>query len=322
MADEKQLTVAELLARNGEKGKGAEGTDGSARRRRRRSLEEGGISVAELTGGLKKVEATPPESKHSDQPMDQPAPVIPAPKDASKKEAANQAASEQNAGKQDAGKQTAPAGNASRIELPAAKAEQASGPAEDDTTVLKRVDHPEPAKRAEPAAPQTTVAPRPQVAEDNTHADSAQADPAAADHPTADQTTAWNSPQEAETGEIPVVREDAQTATDGAAHDELEPAGTARDADYAGEADDDGKLNPLAVILLAVLGVVLGVLVFLGFEALWARLSKPVVALLGVAVTAAMVGVAHALRTDRDSMSMLLAAIVGLVLTFGPLLIA
>ena len=119
MADEKQLTVAELLARNGEKGKGAEGTDGSARRRRRRSLEEGGISVAELTGGLKKVEATPPESKHSDQPMDQPAPVIPAPKDAEKKDADK------------ADKKDAPVGNASRIERPAAKAEQVSGPAED-----------------------------------------------------------------------------------------------------------------------------------------------------------------------------------------------
>lgn len=306
MADEKQLTVAELLARNGEKGKGAEGTDGSARRRRRRSLEEGGISVAELTGGLKKVEATPPESKHSDQTMDQPAPVIPAPKDAEKKNAEKKDAEK-------ADKKDAPVGNASRIERPAAKAEQASGPAEDDTTVLKRVDHPEPAKRAEAAAPQTTVAPRPQVAGDG----NAQAYNAAAD-----QTTAWNSPQEAETGEIPVIREDQPVAsTDTAAHDDLEPVDHERDA-HDGEADEDGKLNPLAVILLAVLGVVLGVLVFLGFEALWARLSKPVVALLGVAVTAAMVGVAHALRTDRDSMSMLLAAIVGVVLTFGPLLIA
>ncbi|WIM73129.1 hypothetical protein QP028_05740 [Corynebacterium suedekumii] len=45
---EKQLTVAELLARAGK-----ENPEGDKpRRRRRRSLEDGGISVAELTGSL------------------------------------------------------------------------------------------------------------------------------------------------------------------------------------------------------------------------------------------------------------------------------
>ena len=67
MSEERQLTVAELLARaqqdNPEAGK---------RRRRRRSLEDGGVSVAELTGSLKKVEARPPESKHSNVPIDAP----------------------------------------------------------------------------------------------------------------------------------------------------------------------------------------------------------------------------------------------------------
>ena len=42
---EKQLTVAELMARAQE-----ENPESQPRRRRRRSLDEGGVSVAELTG--------------------------------------------------------------------------------------------------------------------------------------------------------------------------------------------------------------------------------------------------------------------------------
>lgn len=57
MSDQ-QLTVAELLARSGKDKK----TSG---RRRRRSLEEGGVSIAELTGNIPKVEATPVAGKHN-----------------------------------------------------------------------------------------------------------------------------------------------------------------------------------------------------------------------------------------------------------------
>ncbi|MDN6695238.1 MAG: CPBP family intramembrane metalloprotease, partial [Corynebacterium casei] len=77
MAEEKQLTVAELLARNAKEREGraekrasAKETEGAEaqeapRRRRRRSLDEGGISVAELTGSIKRVEAEPAGSRHS-----------------------------------------------------------------------------------------------------------------------------------------------------------------------------------------------------------------------------------------------------------------
>ena len=51
MADKKQLTVAELLARNAKDRSGEE----KSSRRHRRSLDEGGISVAELTGNLEKL---------------------------------------------------------------------------------------------------------------------------------------------------------------------------------------------------------------------------------------------------------------------------
>lgn len=69
MSEDKQLTVAELLARAEKSAPG----EAQARPRRRRSLEEGGVSVAELTGSIKKVEAQPAESKHSNVPIDAPA---------------------------------------------------------------------------------------------------------------------------------------------------------------------------------------------------------------------------------------------------------
>lgn len=73
MSEDKQLTVAELLAR-------AQKTnpDVGKRPRRRRSLEEGGVSVAELTGSFKAVDARPAEAKHSSVPLDAPAEPAPA----------------------------------------------------------------------------------------------------------------------------------------------------------------------------------------------------------------------------------------------------
>lgn len=75
MSEQKQLTVAEILARAQK-----ENPELGTRRRRRRSLEDGGVSVAELTGSIKKVEAKPAESRHSSVPIDAPAekPAAPA----------------------------------------------------------------------------------------------------------------------------------------------------------------------------------------------------------------------------------------------------
>ena len=86
MSDDKQLTVAELLARAGKEnsdgqgkadaqgGSGARKSGGDSekpRRRRRRSMEDGGgVSVAELTGSFPKVTAKPKESKHG-SPIDE-----------------------------------------------------------------------------------------------------------------------------------------------------------------------------------------------------------------------------------------------------------
>ena len=59
-----KLTVAELLARSGRT------SSDSGRRRRRRSLDEGGISVAELTGAIPVVEDTESEASTAPGPGD------------------------------------------------------------------------------------------------------------------------------------------------------------------------------------------------------------------------------------------------------------
>ena len=261
MADEKQLTVAELLARNSKERAGAD-SEGGSRRRRRRSLEDGGVSVAELTGNLEKVKATPAESKHSNVSIDETAPVIPAPK---------QEQDEKQA------------------------ADKASQPSTDDTRVIKRVtDKPEAKQDAEDAKP----------AQADSKDDSKAPKAAAATTAAADTAAAGAG---AEMGNsVPVKAQEK---------DLLE---TESDADYE---EDDEKLNPFSVLLLALVGIVLGAIVFKGFEILWDSFSRSIVAILAVAVTALMAALVHVLRTNRDGASMALAAFVGLVLTFGPLLI-
>lgn len=134
MSEDKQLTVAELLAR-------AQKTnpDVGKRPRRRRSLEEGGVSVAELTGSFKAVDARPAEAKHSSVPLDAPAEPAPA------KPAAEKA---EPAAAKPAAKPAAPAEKP--VDPPVAKAAQDS-PSEDETTQIRVVeDTNEPVQRTKP----------------------------------------------------------------------------------------------------------------------------------------------------------------------------
>lgn len=126
MSEDKQLTVAELLAR-------AQKTnpDVGKRPRRRRSLEEGGVSVAELTGSFKAVDARPAEAKHSSVPLDAPAEPTPA---------------------KPAAKPAVPAEKP--VDPPAPAPAAQDSPSEDETTQIRVVeDTNEPAQRtkAEPA---------------------------------------------------------------------------------------------------------------------------------------------------------------------------
>lgn len=347
MADKKKLTVAELLARDkkarGEKG----GKDDKRSRRHRRSLDEGGISVAELTGNLKKVEASPAEAKHTSVSIDEDAPVIRAPKAAeatdadSAKKSTDKPASQSAAttAAQPAAPKAAPKTAAKAepkaapksADKPAAKAAAAAQeaakknqPSADDTAVIQRVGKAK-ADDAKPAAAKAAAA---KPAAEKPAADKTSADKASAAKPVAEKPKADKGAKAAGAG--------AATAGAGASAAAAVPAskkaGVAKDAEETGnlpKVEDDEewieeeheKLNPVSILLMIVAGILLAIVIFKGFEILWDSFPRLVVAILALCVTAIMVGVTHALRTARDGFSMFLAGFTGLILTFGPLLL-
>ena len=148
MAD-KQLTVAELLAR-AEK----ENPEAARRPRRRRSLEDGGVSVAELTDSFKKVDVKPAEVKHSSVPIDAPS-DNPAP--------ANPEATEPEPAKVEAPKPEAPKPAASTsVKLrpatkPAPAPEPAPAPKPEPALTPEPAPEPEPTPKAQPSSDETTV---------------------------------------------------------------------------------------------------------------------------------------------------------------------
>lgn len=345
MAEEKQLTVAELLARNAKEREGraekrasAKETEGAEaqeapRRRRRRSLDEGGVSVAELTGSIKRVEAEPARSRHSST-SDSPAAVTRASKTTekpaesksseakapeAKPEAKPAAKAGEKADTKEASKGTAAAKSAEAKPTdakPAAKASEkiekkAEKPANDDTTVIQKVDAP-----AEDSSKAKDAAAGPKAAKtDETTVMPAQPATAATGVKAAEAKTATASPAAKDTestGEIPVVEDERQPDSAKLAQ---------RDDAELDEAEEDGKLSAVSIVVLALVGIMVGAIVFKGFEVLWGRFDRIIVSILALVVTGAMVGIVHALRTARDAVSMSLAGVVGLILTFGPLLI-
>ncbi len=313
MADEKQLTVAELLARNAKEHAGAE-SEGGSRRRRRRSLEDGGVSVAELTGNLEKVTATPAQSKHSSVSIDETAPVIPAPKQ-----------------EEDSKKAEAPESD----KVKDAKTESAFQPSTEDTHVIKRVDEKSAPKQSAAAGAGVAAA----AAGAGAAAKSDAAESGVAKSGVAKGGVAKGDAEKEDKAEATLAEkesdaklDDALTPpTDGATEASVSVKASEKELDKKDQTDvveteedfeeEDEKLNPFSVLLLALIGIVLGAVVFKGFEILWDSFSRSVVAILAIAVTALMVALVHVLRTNRDGISMTLAAFVGLVLTFGPLLI-
>lgn len=298
---DKQLTVAELLARSGRD----TGDSKTPRPRRRRSLEEGGISVAELTGSIPAVKAKPAESKHSSVPIDAPA-----------EEPAAAAASE-GADKQEL----------SPVDRTAAKV------AEKQSEKAEKVEKTEKTEKAQKPAKPAVVEKDEPKAEKVEKAEKKPGTPT----PGTDETVVFQKVREeepeapaAETGEMPAVKAVAAPvapAADAEDRDEVRDAADAADAaDLDTDVDEDldateveEKTSATGVILMALIGIVLGVVVFKGFELLWESFSRPVVAVLAVLATVGIVGVVKALRTANDGLSMFLAGLVGLVMTFGPL---
>lgn len=248
MTEERKVTVAELLARSGVD---AESTP--RRRRRRRSLEDGGISVAELTGSLPRVEATPADSRHSAQPLEDELVERPEP---------------------------------TFIE---------SAVTEDAEVTGAIAVVPEPAASAAPTATDdladAEVTGKISVVPD--------------EEPHAAVVIEQEPPAGDEDAELPLA-------------DLLPPVAEEDDEPEVGE-EDDAKTSMGPVLLMAVVGIVIGAVIFVGFQYLWnSGLSNLIVAVLALAVTGVLVGLAHALRTARDSLSMVLAGVVGLLMTFGP----
>ena len=359
MADKNKLTVAELLARDkkarGEKG----GKDEKRSRRHRRSLDEGGISVAELTGNLKKVKASPAEAKHTSVSIDEGAPVIRAPKAAdatdadSAKKSADKPASQPTA--TTAAQPAAPKAASKAAPKTAAKAEPKAAPKSAEKPAAKAAAKPaqtaQPAASA-PSAAQPTAKKKQPSADDTAviqRVDKAKTDDAksaatkpAAEKPTVDKSGADKATAAKPVAEKPKADKGAKAAGAGAAAagagaaaaavPASKKAGVAKDAEETGnlpKVEDDKEwieeehetLNPVSILLMIVAGILLAIVIFKGFEILWDSFPRLVVAILALCVTAIMVGVTHALRTARDGFSMFLAGFTGLILTFGPLLL-
>lgn len=248
MSEEGKLSVADLLARQG----GEQTT--SRPRRRRRSLEEGGVSVAELTGNLPVVDSVPEQPRHTSVPLD------------AELEEALQAQPE----------------DADKTDEAAAKPDKPT-PAADETKVIPKVkDQPEAKFAAEPADPAVPAV-----------------------------STSFAPSERTET---------AQAAGEHPLFDAGDTSSEERDTE-ALDTEDGARVSILAVILMSAIAVVLGAALFKGFEYLWANMGLPVAPILALLATAGIVGIVHVMRTERDRLSMLLAALAGAVLTFGPALI-
>ena len=320
MAD-KQLTVAELLAR-AEK----ENPSGPRRPRRRRSLEDGGVSVAELTDSFKKVEAKPAEVKHSSVPIDAPSdtpkktptqapkpePTPAAPKPEPKPVSKVAPKPVQKAETKVAPKPADKPAQAESVKLrPAAKpAEQAPKPAEKPAAapvskpVSKPVDKPAPA----PAASTTTkVQP---ASDDTTVLRKIEGETEGKAEPVVKQELA----QSDDTGEIRTVDAPEPQPRE----DSLDAPEAEYDTDYEVE---EASVNPILLVLLVFFGVLLGVLGFLAFKWLWANTMAIVAVLVGVAAVAAVVAAVGAMAGSRDKVTMVIAGLAAAVVAFGPALL-
>jgi F0F1-type ATP synthase assembly protein I len=390
--DTGQISVAELLARNGQK------TNLTAGGRRRRGVK-GGISVAELTGEIPVVR---------DEPGDRSAPVVDEPQDEAPDTAANEPKSSASDGNttaastpqparpqstrptpyQPAGKRdkqqpepellsgsTTVAGDllnrshddTARGLRPAAPAAQGSerrpyGATQAEQGRARRSAGFQPPRSTESAEPKTDVTSRASLVE-SPHAALVEVDDLAktavtpritrgnetADKKIADEKTTDESADEAGTQVIPEVVDLTKPATDDDPADSTtadpktaDTASTGSRADRRKSASKDqaskdtaskdtastdkspvkGKGGAvrqwLVLIGQAVVSIVVGALLFKGFEQLWDVL--PWVALvLSVLVIVGLVAVVRILRRTDDLVSIVIAIAVGVFVTLGPL---
>ncbi len=321
-ADTGQVSVAELLARNGAK----VGTQSGGGRRRRGMA--GGISVAELTGEIPIVrDETPAEapddetdaSPETESPQDQPQQAEEPTRDADPERPA-----------------PAPEPTRTTPRIDDRRREQQTRPT--PAFGAARSARPEPAlfsgapsmavDRLRASTEERALAPeRPATersAPDRPGTPDQQRSTPAEPEVDADEVTAEN---DAVTTIVPAVTEDAEapdttTATD----DPTDDAALATPTDA--EPVEDAPVAPsksrspvkqwLSLIGQGIVAIVLGALLFKGFERLWDML--PWVALvLAFFVIVGLVAVVRVLRRTDDIVSILLAVVVGGFVTLGPL---
>lgn len=301
-ADTGQVSVAELLARNGAK----VGTQAGGGRRRRGMA--GGISVAELTGEIPIV-----------RPAENAAPEDAAPEAEAPEDAAPEA---------EAPEDTAPEAD-----------EPADEPAADEHIRDERPEpvRPTPAQAVRPSRPTPAFGPArqvrpepalfsgaPSVAVDKLRADTRdRADDARPVDPRLveadDEVTSENDVVDtanAETTIVPAIdphdHETDHEAPETKAETETE------DAPAAPAKGRSPVRQWLSLLGQGVIAIVLGALLFKGFERLWEML--PWVALvLAFFVIVGLVAVVRVLRRTDDIVSILLAVVVGGFVTLGPL---
>ena len=351
---EEQLTVAELLARSGTSPSGS-----GSRRRRRRSLEEGGISVAELTGSIPRVTEKPEDARHTTSPIDstvekgEKPEVKQAEKAEKKADAGTKSASEQQPKAEKAevakGKK---ASDDSQVKKPAEstkakktsepqtaseektseKAETARESRDDDTMVLRVFTDGE-------SAPLTTGS-FPAVPAQGKQGE--QASPATTAPKSED--TEQSSDKADATSVLPKVVVDDEDEPEHTAT-KFQQADTSQDIpqdateednffpeededaddlvdDAEEEYDEDEKPSIAGIVVTAVVAFIIGVLVFYAFMSLWASSVMPLIVIIAALVVTVAIGVAvHSLKTGKDTLTTVLATVTGLVLTFGPALV-
>ena len=331
-----KLTVAELLARNGRESSSA---DTGRRRRRHRNLEQGGVSVAELTGSIPVVQTEDDVAKAA-KPEDTAAKVTEKPTAPKQEPAPKQEfQQDQRSVSRTSERPEEKTGQLSSVEsspMKAAEAPQerkATEPTFGDVARGRVAEKPaEPTQSTQPAEPaKTTKATKvtKPIKPSKSAAAGTAAGTAAAGTAAAEVASGTDAKTPEKGGVTKRDKDSAEkkavtaAAAPGVSSDEraqfAELERTLEDGEVV-EYEDDTISWPM-MILQAILAIAVGVGVFFGFSLVWAKAPTILALVLAIAVTLLLVGLVHALLRHRDKLLMILAAVVGLVLTIGPRLV-
>ncbi|MDO4911689.1 MAG: hypothetical protein Q3972_08095 [Corynebacterium sp.] len=330
---EKQLTVAELMARAQK-----EGRSGEPRRRRRRSAEEGGVSLAELTGSIPRVptDASAPAHTHATagDDADAKAETKVEPKVDAKPEAKPEVKAEtKSEAKTDAKTEQ----SKTELNMPwgviaVTEVTQVTQAVEEDAKPETKTETKAEPKVEAKSEPKTEAKPEPKPeakTEPKTEVKAAVTAPAkpkptkkspAVEAVLAAKEAAAKEAAEKEAAEKAAAEAAAKKAEE-QAEEEVQPISFFDPEAIENAADgveEEHKTSALAVGIMAIVGIIIGVVFFRGFMLLWEHFNPFITAILALAVTCGTVGVVHALHTERRRLTMVIAGIAALIVTVGP----